>query len=432
MGRGKWDFQEGLPRAAARKPGNMVASRPGGENEAVTTHPSISCRRLACALAVVSALVCSQAHAALEISAKATSNVTCSAGVCTATAEEAVLNVGDLENMLADGDVKLVSGNLAQDIDIDAALTWTSTHRLTLDAYDSITFNKPVEVMSKGALTIKTGDGAKGGDFRFLEKGYVKFWDTGSSLVINGNTYALAKSLSQIKKLIHGGHGDVPYIALARKIDAAKYSGGVLPVSPSILEGLGNTISNLTISNGTDRGNVALFVEIGEVRDIGFVNVNILGSGDEQRVGAIAGEVGGAILNSFVTGRVSATGAGSSAGGLADGSVGTVANCRSDVAVTVASGGLLAGGLIGGSNAGNQGQWKGSVKESYSTGTVTGGDGVVTGSLVGYNNGASIINSYATGSVIGGSNSFVGGLAGPTPTATAQARRSQVPFPPAL
>ena len=69
------------------------------------------------------------AQAALEISAKATSNVTCSAGVCTPTAKKAVLNVGDLANMLADGDITVQSGSVAQDIEIDDGLSWTSAHR---------------------------------------------------------------------------------------------------------------------------------------------------------------------------------------------------------------------------------------------------------------------------------------------------------------
>jgi hypothetical protein len=103
----------------------LVCAGQGGE--AVTIHPTTSCKRFAYVLAVLSTFACSQAHAALEISAKATGNVTCSAGVCTATAKKAVLNVTDLANMLASADVTVQSGTLAQDIEINAALTWTST-----------------------------------------------------------------------------------------------------------------------------------------------------------------------------------------------------------------------------------------------------------------------------------------------------------------
>lgn len=361
--------------------------------------------RFALALCL-SAFVCDAAQAALKVSTKATQNVNCTGGMCTATAADAVLNIGDLANMLASGNVTIASESLAQDIEIDAALSWTSTHRLTLDAYNSIAFNKPVEIMGTGALTIKTGDGLKGGDFRFFEKGHVKFSDLKSNLVINGKPYALAKSIAQIKRLIYRGHGGEPYIALAKSINAANYDGGTLPVSPDVLEGLGNTISNLTISDGTDRGNVGLFVEINEVRDIGFVNVNVIGNGDEQRVGAIAGVLGSVILNSFVTGKVSATGAASRVGGLAGANIssGTVTRSWSAASISAGPAAMAAGDLIG--------QNDGIVKESYSTGTVASGDNVMTGGLVGYNLAGMIRNSYATGPIVGGSNSFAGGLVG--------------------
>jgi hypothetical protein len=44
------------------------------------------------------------AKADVSISNKPTQDMTCDAGVCTATAKKAVLNVGDLQNMLASGD----------------------------------------------------------------------------------------------------------------------------------------------------------------------------------------------------------------------------------------------------------------------------------------------------------------------------------------
>lgn len=139
-------------------------------------------RALLCAAAVF--CFAANGHAALEISGKATSNVTCSPGVCTATAKKAILNVTDLANMLTAGDVAVKSGSIAQDIDIDAALSWTSTSRLTLDSYHSIYFKQPVTVAGVGGLAIATSDGADGGDFYFLGKGHVEFWD--SDLVIAG------------------------------------------------------------------------------------------------------------------------------------------------------------------------------------------------------------------------------------------------------
>jgi len=55
------------------------------------------------------------AHADFSISKKRTHDVSCSAGVCMATAKNANLNVTDLTNMLAAGDttVKFGGGALA-------------------------------------------------------------------------------------------------------------------------------------------------------------------------------------------------------------------------------------------------------------------------------------------------------------------------------
>src|SRR3954454_9223241 len=140
---------------------------------------------IGCSMAAV-LVAAGAARADVAISKKATANMSCSAGVCSPTAKNAVLNTGDLTNMLASGDVTVESGNLAQDIEINAALSWTSAHRLTLDSCHSIAFNKPVVVAGTGALTITTDGGGSGGDFRFFGAGHVEFWDTTSSLVING------------------------------------------------------------------------------------------------------------------------------------------------------------------------------------------------------------------------------------------------------
>src|ERR1700733_8377745 len=115
------------------------------------------------------------AHAALIVSTAATSNVNCSSGVCTATAQNAVLNVRDLERSLAHGDTTLASGSTAQDIEFDTPVHWTSAQRLTLDSYHAITFTQPVTSEGTGGLTIETDDGGTGGDFYFSGKGCVAF-----------------------------------------------------------------------------------------------------------------------------------------------------------------------------------------------------------------------------------------------------------------
>src|SRR5438045_830853 len=118
------------------------------------------------------------ANAEVAISSKATANMSCVSGVCTPTAKKAVLNVTDLTNMLAAGDVKVMTGRGATNIVVKDTFSWTSTSRLTLDAIQSVELDKPVTVAGTGAVTIATNDGGSGGDLLFDGKGGLTFWDT--------------------------------------------------------------------------------------------------------------------------------------------------------------------------------------------------------------------------------------------------------------
>src|SRR5581483_5164798 len=141
----------------------------------------------------------SAARADLEISNHPTLNVSCSAGVCTATAEKARLNVSDLANMLASGDVAVRTGGVTGDIELRQPLSWTSASRLTLDAKRSVEIDRPMSVTGSGALTLVTNDGGKDGEFIVLpERGSVQFWDLNSSLVINGQSYTLVGDIKTL------------------------------------------------------------------------------------------------------------------------------------------------------------------------------------------------------------------------------------------
>ena len=59
--------------------------------------------------------------------------MSCAAGVCTATAKKAILNVDDLTAMLAAGDLIVKTGGGAITIQVLNGFSWTSTNRLTLD-----------------------------------------------------------------------------------------------------------------------------------------------------------------------------------------------------------------------------------------------------------------------------------------------------------
>ncbi len=403
------------------------------------------------------------ARADVEINSKPTANMSCDSGVCTATAQKAVLNVADLANMLASGDVAVKTGSLAKDIVIDQPLQWTSTSRLTLDAQRSIVVKKAVTVAGTAGLTLSTNDGGSGGDLLFENKGSVTFWDTGSSLVINGQSYTLVQDIATLAADIAADPSG--FYALANSYDARRDHFRKVPIPTSfsgILEGLGQTIAHLTIRHSTkckiEKGSGLLcegfFASIsadGTVRDIKLRRATVYSS-DADYAGALVGQNYGTIQHLFVDGTVQGTAAdmgglvgdnggrivgassgatviGSASGGVGGlvggtgGNFGVVALSSADGPV---SGGSATGGLVGSGSNIDQSYARGPVSgnhavggltgvgsqidQCYATGTVTGGDDTWVGGLIGA--GDHISNSYATGQVQAGHKSSIGGLVG--------------------
>jgi len=279
----------------------------------------------------------------------------------------------------------------------------------------SSSFNKPVVVAGTGALTLTTNDGGSGGDFRFFKKGHVEFWDLSSSLSINGQSYTLETKIKGLARDIkHDGTGNY---ALAKSINAKNqaYFGSPVPAFSGNFEGLGNTISNLSISSDDDSGYVGLFGELNSfgshtIRDIGLLNVTVVGQGSFQSVGTLVGYNHGVIANCFAEGGVLSTESAVSVGGLVGSNDdGTIENSFADVTVSSPNGQAV-GGLVGWMD-GFEDEF-GIVRESYSLGAVTGGDGALVGGLIGKNWGGVISDSYAAGSTTGGANALVGGLVG--------------------
>ena len=361
------------------------------------------------------------ANAALVVSKAPTSNVNCAGGVCTATANKAVLNVSDLANMLASDNVKISSGSLAQDIEIDAALNWTSTSRLTLDSYHAISFNKLIEVAGTGALTITTNDGGTGGDYRFFGKGHIELRDLNAGLVINGDRYALAQSLHQLQRLARTKQ----FIALAGSIEARKRAFASAPIasfgaSGGVIEGLGNSISNLTIADSNGHESVGLIGQLDNgdggttVRDIGLISVSISSNGTEMVAGALVGEnLGGSIENAYATGELTASGGVGYFGGLVGrNDEGKVKLSHAGMNVSANGSAFVVGGLVGANFGDCSGSCIGVIEQSYATGPVNVSDGALAGDLAGLNENAGISDCYATGAVIGGNSAAVGGLVG--------------------
>jgi len=165
-----------------------------------------------------------------------------------------------------------------------------------------------------------------------------------------------------------------------------------------VLDGDGHWILHLTIQGG---GYLGLFGQFSgaEIRSLGVVDVNVIGSGG--CVGGLAGStdwitVDQTVMDCYCTGLVQGT---SSVGGLVGESFSALIRCYAAAAVSGDNNTI--GGLVGGN--------RGSVllSQCYSTGTVRGSKYV--GGLVGYNQGH-ISQCYSTAVVSGKGD--VGGLVG--------------------
>lgn len=386
----------------------------------------MTANRIRTMAATVAAIVCASfgAKADLAVSSKPTQNVSCSSGTCTATAKKAVLNVGDLTAMLGSGDVTLSTGGVAKDIQISAPLSWASTSRLTLAADRSLIVKQPVTVTGSGALTLSTNGGGDDIDLEFAKGGSVAFWDLSSSLVINGVAYALVGSVAELADDV--SQDNEGSYALARTYDASgdgTYASAPVSMlrSHGVVEGLGNTIVNLSINVSSHGAVAGLFTDNqGTIRDLGLHKATAVANGQIKSVaGALAAWNHGVVANCSADGNVSA-GAGSKNGSYAGGLIGVnegeVIHSRADVTVNseLATGGLIglnnflakietshaAGSATGGKAGGLVGSNLGPISQSFATGSASAVGGDRAGGLVGLNGGP-IDNSYATGNATG-------------------------------
>ena len=317
------------------------------------------------------------------------------------------------------------------DIFVNDAVTW-NTNKLTLTAARNIEINAVMKA-NNAALTMTTGGSGNvnigmlpnGGGF----KGRVDFFQADGTtprsgtgfLTINGAGYTVITDLGVFNSVtgtdLQGMNSALEgKFALGSNINAGATSEwndngsggfyGFTPIGPwnsrftGVFDGLGHTISDLTIDRSTsNEQGQGLFgaTSLATLSNVGLLNVNITG---KNWVGGLVGDnSSGSISNSYATG--SLDGSGDNVGGLVGyNNGGTISNSYASVKVTGA--GYFVGGLIGSNRSG-------SISNSYATGEVNGIDNV--GGLVGDNSSGSISNSYATG-LVNGSGDNVGGLAG--------------------
>ncbi|MGC8541843.1 MAG: beta strand repeat-containing protein, partial [Phycisphaerae bacterium] len=336
-----------------------------------------------------------------------------------------------LSTELASNSITILSSQGATagtgDINVNDTVSWSANTTLTLSAFHNVNVNSNITATGNSAGLVLTPDtGAGGGTFNLQNGAVITLSGSTPTLSIAGTSYTVVNSAAALQAI--GSSGNYALGSNINVSSIANFSpiGGSTGFSGT-LNGLGNTVSNLTInlpstSNigfigtlstggvveniGVTSGSVAGLVSVGGLvgSNDGTISnsyANVTVTGNSGVGGLVANNNGGMITNSYATGNVTASGSNDNyAGGLAGGNnSGTIADSYATGAV---SGGSEVGGLVGQSNT--------TISQSYATGAVTGGTGSANvGGLVGFNT-SDITDSYATGTVSG--TVAVGGLTG--------------------
>lgn len=306
------------------------------------------------------------------------------------------------------------TGSEPGDIHVNADISY-SKNTLTLTADRDINVNAQINVNGSGTLALYHGSSAN-----VNVKGLVNFDKTGTGLLaINGANYTVIKDVTALQ-----GMSGTSHFALGDHIDAsatAGWNGGAgfnpLNLSNGVFDGLGHTISGLTI-NRPAQERVGLFgtATNSTLRNVGLQGGSVAGL---KYVGALVGwndAKGGRarIANAYASTKVTGEGA---VGGLVGYNIaaakGETASITNAYATGQVSGDSNIGGLVGMNLAFSEGT--ASIANAYATGEVRADS--YAGGLVGRNsaNGSNsmvtISNVYASGQVVAGTNR-VGGLVG--------------------
>lgn len=342
------------------------------------------------------------ANADVTISTHATAHMNCSGGLCSPTAANAVLNVNDLQTMLASSAVSVISTAQAPNIRVMAGFSWSSGNSLNIDSYRGIDIQKPISVLSTAPVSFRINDGGSGGTFNVGAHASIHFLSTFSTLTINGGSpYTLVNDISTLASDIASNPGG--NYALAASYDAGP--DGIYEFAPVAttftgkFEGLGNTISNLVIRHGNRKLGLFATIDTGaSAENISLTRMNLHATGNTRSFGGgLAAVNNGTIFNAHTAGKISTTGTGGTGGALVGVNNGTIANSSSNA--TPQNGTACVGGLVGINT--------GTISQSFAQGTAFAAQ---AGGLACENSGT-IANSYELVSVGGRFTSpYPGGL----------------------
>ncbi|MCE4053229.1 two-partner secretion domain-containing protein [Pseudomonas sp. Au-Pse12] len=385
------------------------------------------------------------------------------------TATRNTAHADTVSRNLATTHIELASGK--GDVAVENGLFWFSGNQLTLSSAKDIRLddslfaggaNARVELNAQGGIKLNrqlalTGShsslGLNYGNALVLgQNGGVTLSGNGARFDANGDAYAVIQNALQLQAIDQDLAGRY-VLGNSINSNARLTSIGGEQAFSGIFEGLGNTLSGMTVnSNGSDGG---LFASSsGSIGNLKLASMTINGATPTSGTSAVGGLVGrnsgkianvsasnlrvnaksrqdnligglvgsnagGSIDAASMSGVVQGNSSTSAAGGLvgenrqvAD-SGGTVTNSSADVRLTTsiasnAEGGV--GGLVGVNH-------QGLIAGSSSSGAVSSGDsfsykGTNLGGLVGYNQGGRIEDSQSSVAVSGNGASNAGGLVG--------------------
>lgn len=374
-------------------------------------------------------------------------------GTFTPGQNDSVVNATTLQNALNAANVTVTTGGAgspgaqAGDISVLANVAWTSPTTLTLSAFRNIAvgaFAGPganINVPNGGTLNLRADNSGTGtgtvtfsagtfvGNVTAIPGSAVNIFynptsnpagsgvnatsyatvDNFAGSVTGGGTltsYALVNTAADLQNMRNNLAG---VYALGRSIDATgaaafNAGAGFAPVGDTAagaftgqFNGLGQTISNLTINNNASGNGTGLFGATtgAAISNVTLANANVNGANNTG--GLVGAATGGTITGVVIGGTVIGA---NTTGGLAASTNGTAVSASSSSATVTGTDNI--GGLVGAVEGG-------SVSTSSATGSVNGGNAV--GGLIGIAQDTTLTQLYATGSVTS-TGTYAGGLIG--------------------
>ena len=264
-------------------------------------------------------------------------------------------------------------------IEINSALTATGSARLNLVYTGEYIINAPVSLASSGHFT------TNGTVYKIITS-LTDLQAVGTDASTLSDNYVLGSNLD-------GGAGFNPIGDNSDGTGNTRFTG--------IFDGLGHTVSNLTINSTSNYTGLFGFTHTATIRNIGIAGGSIQGTA--SHTGGLVGFLSYSTLsNSYVTASVSGAHGTGGLVGRSDGS--TITGCYATGNVTGAN---STGGLIGIANPST------TITQSYASGVIQGTANV--GGLAGIASDTDISDAYFTadaGGSVTGTGSYTGGLVG--------------------